>query len=100
MKSNFDLVSMLLVNVDERSLVLVIKKRKAREGSTDVGPAENTPMLKLDYKFSKEVSHNSLPMFHVSIPQFYFPFYSLLRVGAVMFVNAALSIFLLRGMWH
>ena len=63
MKPNFDLVSILLVNVDGRSLVLVIKKRKAREGSTDVRPAENTPMLKSDYKFSKEVSHSSLPMF-------------------------------------
>ena len=60
MKSKLDLVSMLLVNTDGRSLVLVVKKRKAREVFTGVMPAENTPMIKLAYQFSKEVSHNSL----------------------------------------
>ena len=100
MKPNLDLVSMLLVSVDGRSPVPAVKKRKAREGFTGVRPAENAPMPKLDYKFSKEVSHNSLQIFHVSLPEFHFPFYSLLRVGAIMSVNAALSVFLLRGMRH
>ena len=77
MKPKLDLVSMLLVNVTWQFLVPDIKKEKAREDSIGMRPAENTPMPKLDYKFSKEVSHNSFRMFHVSLPQFSFPFYSL-----------------------
>ena len=60
MKSKLDLVSMLLVNTDGRSLVLVVKKRKAKEVFTGVMPAKDTPLLKSTYQFSKEVSHNSL----------------------------------------
>ena len=100
MKPNLDLVSMLLVNVNGRSSVLGVKKRKAREGFTSVRLAKNALMPKSDYKFLKEVSHNSLQIFHVSLPKFHFPFYSLLWVGAIMSVNAALSIFLLRGTRH
>ena len=100
MKSKLDLVSMLLIKINGRSPVPKIKKGKTREDSASVRPAENTPMLKSDYKFSNEVSHNTFRMFHVSLPQFSFPFYSLLQVGAVMCVNVVLSIFLLRGMWQ
>ena len=94
MKPKLDLVSMLLVNVNGQSPVPDIKKGKTREDSAGMRPAENTPMLKSNYKFTKEVSHNS---FHVSLPQFSFPFYSLLQVGAVMSINPVLSVFLLRG---
>ena len=97
MKPKFDLVNMLLVNVNGQSSVPDIKKGKTREDSTGVRPSENTLMLRSNYKFSKEVSHNS---FHESLPQFFFPFYSLLQVSAVMSVNAILIVFLLRGMWH
>ena len=100
MKPKLDLVSMLLINVNGRSLVPDIKKENTREDSAGVRPIENTSMLKSDYKFSKEVSHNSFRMFHVSLPQFSFPFYSLLQVGAVMSVNAVLSVFFLRRTWH
>jgi len=100
MKPKLDLINMLLVNANGRSPVPDIKKEKAREDSVGVRLAENTLMLKLDYKFSKEVSHDSFRMFSMSLPQFSFPFYSLLHVGAVMSVNAVLSIFLLRGTWH
>ena len=58
MKSRLDLVS-----INGRSPVIAIKKRKAREVFTGVMPTENTPMLKLAYQFSKEVSHNSLSNF-------------------------------------
>ena len=34
------------------------------------------------------------------LPEFYFPFYSLLWIGVVMSINTALSVFLLRGMRH
>ena len=50
------------------------RQEKAKECLARVRPAENTPMLKSYYKFSKEISHNSLPIFHVSLPQFSFPF--------------------------
>ena len=100
MKLKLDLVSMLLVNINGRSPIPKIKKGKTREDSASVRLAENTPMLKSNYKFSNEVSHNSFRMFHVSLPQFSFPFYSLLQVGAVMSVNAVLSVFLLRGTWQ
>ena len=56
------------------SLVPIIKKRKAREGSASVRPVKNTPMLKSDYKFSKEVSYNSLPMFLCLLTSILFPF--------------------------
>ena len=91
MKPKLDLISMLLVNVNGRSPIPDIKKGKTREDSVGVRPAENTLMLKSDYKFSKEVSHNSFRMFHVSLPQY---------SGAVMSVNAVLSVFLLSGTWH
>ena len=52
-----------LVSINGRSPVVAIKKRKAREVFTGVMPTENTPMLKLAYQFSKEVSHNSLSNF-------------------------------------
>ena len=45
MKPKLELVSMLLVNIDGRSLVLVVKKRKAKEIFTGVMLAENTSML-------------------------------------------------------
>ena len=47
MKPKLDLVSMLLGNVNGRSPVLDIKKRKAKEGFAGVRPAENTLMLKV-----------------------------------------------------
>ena len=53
MKPKLDLDSMLLVNVNGQSLVPIIKKRKARKGFTSVRPAENTPILKSNYEFSK-----------------------------------------------
>ena len=53
MKPKLDLVSMLLINVNGRSPVPIIKKRKAREGFTGMRPTENTLMLKSDYEFSK-----------------------------------------------
>uniref|UniRef100_A0A7N2L6N8 non-specific serine/threonine protein kinase n=1 Tax=Quercus lobata TaxID=97700 RepID=A0A7N2L6N8_QUELO len=49
MKPKLDLVSMLLVNVNGRSPVLDIKKRKAKEGFAGVRPAKNTLMLKWFY---------------------------------------------------
>ena len=68
MKPKLGLINMLLVNVNGRSPKPDIKKGKTREDSTNVRLAKNTLMLKLDYKFSKEVSHNSFWMFHVSLP--------------------------------
>ena len=58
MKPRLDLIS-----IDERFPVPAVKKRKAREVFTDIIPAENNPMLKSAYQFSKEVSHNSLSNF-------------------------------------
>ena len=95
MKPRLDLIS-----IDERFPVPAVKKRKAREVFTGIIPAENIPMLKSAYQFSKEVSHNSLSNFHVFLPEFHFPFYSVLWVSAVMSVNAALRVFLLRGTQH
>ena len=95
MKPRLDLIS-----IDERFPVPFVKKRKAREVFTDIIPAENNPMLKSAYQFSKEVSRNSLSNFHVFLPQFHFTFYSVLWVSAVRSVNAALSVFLLRGTQH
>ena len=63
MKPRLDLISMLLVSIEGRSPIPVVKKRKAREVFIGVMPAENTPMLKSAYQFSKEVSHNSLSNF-------------------------------------
>ena len=100
MKSKLDLVSMLLVNIDGRSSVPAVKKRKAKEVFTNVRPAENTPMLKSTYQFSKRFLTIVSLIFPVLLPGFHFPFYSLLWVGAIMSVNAALSVFLLRGTWH
>ena len=60
MKPKLDLVSMLLINIDGRSSVPVVKKGKAKEVFTSVMPAKNTLMLKPAYQFSKEVSHNFL----------------------------------------
>ena len=53
MKLKLDLFSMLLVNANGQSPVPNIKKEKAREDSASARPAENTPMLKSDYKLSK-----------------------------------------------
>ena len=53
MKSKLDLVSMLLVNANGLSPVPDIKKEKAREDSAGMRPAENTPMLKSNYKLLK-----------------------------------------------
>ena len=63
-------------------------------------PVENASMLKSAYQFSKKFLTSVSLIFHVSLPKFHFPFYSLLWVGAVMSVNAAMSVFLLRGMCH
>ena len=92
-KSKLDLIS-----IDGRSLVLAVKKRKAKEFFTSMRPVKNASMPKPAYQFPKEFLTSVSLVFHVSLPEFHFPFYSLLRVGAVMSVNAALSIFLLRGM--
>ena len=100
MKPKLDLVSMFLVNIDGRSLVPAVKKRKAKEVFTVVMPVENALILKLAYQFSKKFLTSISLVFHVSLPEFHFPFYSLLRVGVVMSVNAALSVFLLRGTRH
>ena len=100
MKPKIGLVNMLLISVDGRPLVPTIKKIKAREGFAGVRPVENALMLKSACQFSKKFLTSISLVFHVSLPQFYFPFYSSLRVGIVMSVNAALSVFLLRGMWH
>ena len=58
MKPRLDLIS-----IDERFPVPTVKKRKVREVFTGIIPAENTPMLKSAYQFSKEVSYNSLSNF-------------------------------------
>ena len=100
MKPESDLVSMLLVNVDERPLVLVVNKREVKEISTGVMPVEDAPLPKLVIWLSKNSFQSISLVFHVSYLSFDFPFYSLPQVGVVMSVNAALSVFLLRGMWH
>ena len=46
MKPKLDLVSMLLVNIDGRSPVLTVKKRKAKEVFTNIRPVENALILK------------------------------------------------------
>ena len=53
MKPKLELVNMLLVSVNGRSPLPNIKKRKVTEGFGGMRPAENTPMLKLNYEFSK-----------------------------------------------
>ena len=53
MKPKLDLVSMLLVNANGLSPVPDIKKEKAREDSAGMRPAENTLMLKSNYKLLK-----------------------------------------------
>ena len=63
-------------------------------------PAKNTLMLKSAYQFPKKFLTIASLIFHVSLPGFHFPLYNLLWVGVVMSVNAALSVFLLRGMQH
>ena len=93
-------VSMLLVNIDGRSPIPAVKKRNVKEVFTRVMLVENTPMLKSTYQFSKKFLTIVSLIFHVPLPGFHFPFYSLLWVGAVMSVNAAMSVFLLRGMCH
>ena len=95
-----DLVSMLLVNVDGQPLVPIVKKREAKEISTCVMPVEDAPMPNFVIWLSKNYFQSISLVFHVSYLSSDFPFYSLPQVGAVMSVNAALSIFLLRGTWH
>ena len=79
---------------------LLLRKEKAKEVFTGTMPVENAPMLKSAYQFSRKFLTSVSIVFHVSLPEFHFPFYSLLQVGAVMSANAALSVFLLRGMRH
>ena len=98
MKLKLDLISMLLVSINGRSLVPVVKKRKAKKVFTGMVPVENALMLKSACQFSKKFLTSISLIFYVSLLEFHFPFYSLLRVGAVMSVNAALSVFLLREM--
>ena len=100
MKLESDLVSMLLVNVDGQPLVPIVKKREAKEISTCVMPVEDAPMPNFVIWLSKNYFQSISLVFHVSYLSSDFPFYSLPQVGAVMSVNAALSIFLLRGTWH
>ena len=100
MKSESYLVSMLLVNVDGRPLVPVVKKREAKEISTDIMPVEDAPMPKLVIWLSKNSFQSIALVFRVSYLNSNFLFYSLPQVGAVMFVNATLSVFLLRRTWH
>ena len=55
-----------------------------------MGPSENTPMLKLA-KFTsngKMLQVNIWNFLTCPLPEFFFPFYSLLWMGIVMFVNA------------
>ena len=55
-----------------------------------VGPIENTPMLKLA-KFTsngKMLQVNIWNFLTCPLPEFFFPFYSLLWMGIVTFVNA------------
>ena len=54
MKPKLDIVSMLLVSIDGRSLVPAVKKRKAKEVFTSVRLVKNALMLKSAYQFSKE----------------------------------------------
>ena len=61
---------------------------------------ENALMLKSAKPFSKNSLTSVSQVFHVPLPEFYSPLYSLLRVGEVMSVKAALSIFLLRETQH
>ena len=96
MKPKLDLVSMLLVSIDGRSSVPSVEIRKAKVVFTSEMPVENAPMLKSAYQFSKKFLTSVSLIFHVSLPEFRFPFYSLHWVGVVMSVNATLSVFLLR----
>ena len=95
MKSKLDLIS-----IDGQSLIPAVKKRKTKEVFTVVMPVENALILKLAYQFSKKFLTSISLVFHVSLPEFHFPFYSVLWVSAVMSVNAALRVFLLRGTQH
>ena len=49
MKPKLELVIMLLINTDGRSLAPIVKKRKAKKDFIGVMPAENTSMLKSAY---------------------------------------------------
>ena len=100
MKPKVDLVSMFHVSVDGRAPILAVKKRKSNEVFTSMVLVENAPMLKLTKQFSKNSLTSVSQVFHVPLPEFYSPFYSLLQVGEVMSVNVALSIFLLRETQH
>ena len=100
MKPKLDLVNMLLVNINGRSSAPTVKKRKAKEVLTGVMLAENTPMLKSAYQFSKKFLTIVSLIFHIPLLGFHFPFYSLLWVGAIMSINTDLSVFLLRRTRH
>ena len=74
MKSKLDLVSMLLINIDGRSSVPTVKKRKAKEVFTGMRPTKNTLMLKSAYQFSKKFLTIVSLIFPVLLPGFHFPF--------------------------
>ena len=61
-------------------------------------PVKNTSMLNLVKWPSKNSPISVYSVFHIYFTWVPFPFYSLLWVGVVMFVNAPLSIFLLEEM--
>ena len=74
MKSKFDLVSILLVNIDGKSPVPTVKKRKAKEVFAKGMLAKNTLMLKSTYQLLKEVSHNYHSNFSCFLYQGCIPF--------------------------
>ena len=59
-------------------------------------PIKNTSMLKSAKWPLKNSPTSVYPVFHIYFTWVPFSFYSLLRVGVVMSVNAPLSIFLLK----
>ena len=77
MKPKLDLVSMLLVSIDGRSSVPSVEIRKEKVVFTGEMPVENALMLKSTYQFSKKFLTSVSLIFHVSLPEFRFPFYSL-----------------------
>ena len=77
MKLKLDLISMLLVSIDGRSSVPSVEIRKEKVVFTGEMPVENALMLKSTYQFSKKFLTSVSLIFHVSLPEFRFPFYSL-----------------------
>ena len=68
MKLDNDLVNMLLVSVDGRFLIPVVKKKGSKGGFSSMVPIENTLMLKLAKTAFKGI------LLQVNIQNSYMPF--------------------------